>query len=137
MNAAYAIGEADPKGVNTDRLGALLDDQLDAVVRATLDALCCQPSFAGATVQRLHRLLTEDTVVWHAPSMGAQWSIQDQIRYVTVWALTARASNPDALAALEAALVPALRDDTGYTPAVACEGLARLATDSALLQRYR
>lgn len=143
MNAAYAIGEADPNGVCADRLGALLEDQLDAVVRAALDALCCQPSFTGATVQRLHRLLTEDTVPWHAPAMGAQWSIQDQIRYVTVWALTARASNPDPPAVLEAALVAAWREDTGYSPAVACEGLARLATNSALaaavryLQTYR
>ena len=55
MNAAYAIGEADPNGVCADRLGALLEDQLDAVVRAALDALCCQPSFTGVTVQRLHR----------------------------------------------------------------------------------
>ena len=44
---------------------------------------------------------------------------------------------------LAAALIAALREDTGYTPAVACEGLTRLATNSALkvairyLQTYR
>ena len=65
--------------------------------------------------------------------MGAQWRVCDQIRYVAAWALTRCASGPRPGAGIEAALIAALGDDTGYTPAVACEGLKRLATRSALM----
>ena len=133
MNAAYAIGEADPAGVHGEQVGALLDETLDAVVRVAIDALCCQDACGPDAVRRLHRLLADDVAAWHAPAMGAQWCIRDQIRYVAAWALTACASGPRPGAGVEAALMAALGDDTGYTPAVACEGLKRLATPAALM----
>lgn len=133
MNAAYAIGEADPAGVHGEQLGALLDEPLDAVVRVAIDALCCQDACGPDAVRRLHRLLTDDVAAWRAPAMGAQWCIRDQVRYVAAWALTACASGPRPGAGVETALIAALGDDTGYTPAVACEGLKRVATPSALM----
>ena len=137
INAAYALGEADALGVHADRVGELLDEPTSAVVRAALDALCSLTGFGPATVARLHRLLVEDTPGWAAPAMGAQWRIQDQIRYVAAWALTARASGEDPPPGLEAALIEALGDDTGYVPATACQGLERLGTTTALQAAVR
>ena len=141
MNAVYALGDSDA-GLG-DGVGVLLDDESDAVVRVALDAACCQPTFGADVVERLHKLLISENAAWRVPAMGAQWSVQDQIRYVAAWALTARASAPNPPTGVEPALIDALKDDTGYTPAVACEGLKRLGTVSALkaavgyLQNYR
>ena len=133
INAAYALGEAGSAGyAYADRVGQLLAEPSDAVVRAALDALCALP-FDAATVACIQRLLTEETAAWQAPAMGKHWSLQDQVRYAACWALVARASGGgDPPEGLEAALLAALRDDTGYVPATACEGLRRLGSHAGL-----
>ena len=139
LNAAYALGElGDSVSANdADRLGELLDDPSDAVVRTTLDALCCLGDFGLPSVQRIRRLLVENTPGWQAPAIGKHWSIQDQVRYAACWALTANASQDEPAPELESALVAALADRTGYVPAVACEGIERLGTPSALTAAVR
>lgn len=139
MNAAYALGELGEGATanDADRLGELLDDPSHAVVRAALDALCCIGNFGTRTVGRIHRLLVERRPGWEAPAMGKHWSIQDQVRYAACWALTANASQDAPAPDLEAALVAALADKTGYVPAVACEGIERLGTASALAAAVR
>ena len=82
-------------------------------------------------------MLVERRPGWEAPAMGKHWSIQDQVRYVACWALTANASQDAPAPDLEAALVAALADKTGYVPAVACEGIERLGTASALAAAVR
>ena len=139
MNAAYALGElgSDVSSDNADRLGELLDDPADAVVRSALDALCCLGDFGPPTVERIHRLLTCETPAWNTPAMGKHWRIQDQVRYVAAWALTANASQEKPAPGLENALVSALDDNTGYVPAVACEGIERLGAPNALAAAVR
>ena len=139
MNAAYALGELGDclTATDADRLGELLDDPAHAVVRAALDALCCLGNFGARTVRRIHRLLVENRPDWNVPAMGKYWSIQDQVRYAACWALTANASQDKPAPALEAALVAALADKTGYVPAVACEGIERIGTASALRAAVR
>ena len=139
LNAAYAFGElGDGVSANhADRLAELLDDPADAVVRATLDALCCLGQFGLPTVQRILRLLVEERPGWEVPAMGEHWSIQDQVRYAACWALTANASQEKPAPGLESALVAALADRTGYVPAVACEGIERLGAPSALAAAVR
>ena len=139
LNAAYAFGELGDSvsADHADRLGELLDDPSNAVVRTTLDALCCLGRFGLPTVQRIRRLLVEDTPGWEVPAMGEHWSIQDQVRYAACWALTANASQDEPAPELESALVAALADRTGYVPAVACEGIERLGAPSALAAAVR
>ena len=139
MNAAYALGELGDalSRDQADRLGALLDDPADAVVRAALDALCCLGDFGGPTVARIHRLLAEDTADWQTPAMGKHWRIQDQVRYAACWALVANASQDAPAPGLENALLAALSDSTGYVPMVACEGLERIGSAEALTAALR
>ena len=139
MNAAYAVGELGDcvSPANADRLGELLDDPSDAVVRAALDALCCLGNFGSATVWRIRRLLAEDASDWQGPAMGEHWRIQDQVRYAACWALTANASQDQPAPELEQALAAALADHTGYVPAVACECLERIGTPTALAAAVR
>ena len=132
INAAYALGEAGPAADGrADEVGRLLAEPADAVVRNALDALCALP-FGPETVARIHHLLTTAPPAWQAPAMGKHWRLQDQVRYAACWALVARASGNDQPEGLEAALLAALHDDTGYVPATACEGLRRLGTPAGL-----
>lgn len=137
LNAAYAIGDADREGLYADRVGELLDEPQDSVVRTAIDALCALGVFGAPTVARLHRLMTESTGAWAVPAMGRHWTIQDQVRYAAAWALTGRASGRRPPSGLEAALSAALADRTGYVPATACIGLERLGTASALKAAVR
>ena len=132
INAAYALGDAGPAAYGyADEVGCLLAEPADAVVRAALDALCALP-FGPTTVARIHHLLTAEPAAWQTPAMGKHWRLQDQVRYAACWALVARASAENPPEGLEAALLAALHDDTGYVPATACEGLRRLATPTGL-----
>ena len=139
LNAAYALGEAGSAGAGhlADQVGELLDEPHDAVVRTAIDALCSLTTFGSATVARLHRLLTEDVAGWDAPAMGTHWTIQNQVRYAACLALAARVASGNAPAQVEQALIVALNDDTGYVPAVACRGLERVGTATALRAALR
>ena len=139
MNAAYALGDAGPEvaGNEADRVGELLDDPLESVVRVAADALCCLPTFGPQTIARIHRHLVEAIPEWQIPAMGepkvsGNWTFQDQVRYVETWALLSRVSAENPPEETEAALIDALGDDTGFVPAIATEGLKRLGTNAAL-----
>jgi HEAT repeat protein len=139
INAAYALGEAGPTAASdlADTVGELLDDPNSFVVRAAVDALCSLATFGVTTVARLHRLLDKDVEGWEAAAMGERrsgwyWSEQRQVRYVCALALLARVSNDAPPPEIEAALRSALREQSGYTPAIACDGLERLGTTSSL-----
>lgn len=139
MNAAYAIGEMgfEDSRELADEVGELLDDPLDCVVRVALDALCTLTSFGEVTVNRISHLMTDAIEPWQYAAMGeaklgGHWTIQNQIRYVASWALRARVIAPNCPASVEAVLIAALDENTGYTPAVACQALKILGTHTAL-----
>ena len=144
INAVYALGEAGPAaaGAWADRVGALLDDPVAVVVRAAVDALCALPCFGPATVARAHRLLVTDTEggdepAMGEPSLGGRWTKQNHLRYVVSLALLARLTGENLPDGLEEAFVAGLADETGYTQAVACQGLERLGTPSGLRAAVR
>jgi hypothetical protein len=145
INAAYALGDAGPQiaGSCADDIAKLLDDSERNVVRAALDALCVLGTFSDSTVKRLHHILAEDNKDWNVeadgePRLGGHWTMQNQARYLSALALLAFVSNAStASAEVEAALITALDDDTGYTPAMACLALERLGTVSAMRSAIR
>ena len=145
INAAYALGDAGPKaaGAQVDDIGGLLNDQIDSVIRVALDSLCALGTFGPVTVKRLHRFLTEDYANWEEkvdsePQVGWYWTLQNQIRYQSSLALLAWVSNSDEPSAdVEEALIDALDDVTGYTPAMACLALERLNSVSAMRAAIR
>ena len=63
--------------------------------------------------------------------------MENQYRYLSSLALLACASNGDVSDELETALVDALQDDTGYVPAMACQGLERLGSVTGLKAAIR
>ena len=141
MNAAYALGDAGPAAAGhvADKVGELLDDPLESVVRVVADALCCIPTFSAVTVARIHRHLIQKNLQWQVKAMGegvskvsGNWTVENQIRYVCTWALLARVSMDNPPQEIEAALIDALGDETGFTQGIATEGLKRLGTNSAL-----
>ena len=139
INSTYAIGEIgdDVPAPVADRVGKLLDDPLDCVVRATLDALCAIPNWGSATAKRIHRLLAQPILGGEYAAMGegkanGAWTIQNQIRYVAAWALRSRIIAPNAPKEIEPALIDALEENTGYTPAVACQALQELQSPEGL-----
>lgn len=139
MNAVYAIGEMgfEVSKEIADEVGELLDDPLDCVVRVALDALCSLTNFGEKTVNKIVHLMTDTVEPWQyaamgEPKLGGHWTIQNQIRYVASWVLRARVLTPNCRSSVEAALIAALAENTGYTPAVACQALQILGTHSAL-----
>jgi hypothetical protein len=64
--------------------------------------------------------------------VSGNWTVENQIRYVCTWALLARVSRDNPPQEIEAALIDALGDETGFTQGIATEGLKRLGTNSAL-----
>ncbi len=139
LNAAYAMGDIGtsvPSDV-VDEIAKLLDDPLDCVVRVALDALCYLPHFGSSTVARIHRLLVNDREDWKHPAMGprrkgAIWTIQNHVRFVAVLALLARSRNELPPNGVEEALIAALDENTGYTPAIACQALEAIGSKTAL-----
>ena len=71
------------------------------------------------------------------PSLGGRWTKQNHLRYVVSLALLARLTGEDLPDGLEEAFVAGLGDETGYTQSVACQGLERLGTPSALRAAVR
>ncbi len=134
LNVAYALAEIgrDVTAPDADKVGALLDDPVPAVVRVACDALCSLSQYGPETEERLHRLLTDDRAGWDDVIMGKRWTNRNQIHYVACWALLARVSAGFRSDEIEAALLDALDDPTGYVPALAVEALKRLGTVSAL-----
>lgn len=138
INAVYAVGEigdAVPAEI-ADLAGTLLDDELHQVVRSTADALCWLP-YERPTLERIHRLLTASREDWQVaamgePNLGGDWSIENQTRYALAWALRARATTPAAPQELEDTMIAALPHESGYTPAVLCQGLETLGTTRGL-----
>ena len=138
VNAVYGLGEvgdALPQHV-ADQVGILLDDAYHQVVRSTADALCWLP-YGATTIKRLLRRLTQSREDWQInsmgePKLGGRWTIENHTRYVVAWALRARANAADAPAELEDAMLTALPLESGYTPAVLCQGLETLGTARAL-----
>ena len=144
IHAAYALGEVGPAVVanGADRIGELLDDPVPPVVRAAADALCALPCFGAATVARAHRLLAFDIeggqeAAMGEPSLGGRWTKQNHLRYVLSLALLARLTGQNPPAGLEAAFIAGLADETGYTQAVACQGLERMGTPDGLKAAVR
>ena len=144
INAVYALGEAGPDaaGNHVDRIGALLDDPVHAVARAATDALCTLPCFGAPTVARLHGLLSHDIdggeePAMGEPSLGGQWTRQNHLRYLASLALLARVTGSNPPDGLEQAFIAGLDDETGYTHAIACQGLERLGTRTALKAAVR
>ena len=94
-------------------------------------------------MKRLHRFLTEDYENWEEkadsePQLGFDWTLQNQVRYQCSLALLARVSNTDEPSSdVEEALIDALDDVTGYTPAMACLALERLNSVSAMRAAIR
>lgn len=134
INAAYALGDM---GNNlsvdeADQVGALLDDPEPAVVRVACDALCSLTQFGPMTEGRLHHLFADDRPGWSDVVMGTRWTNRNQIGFVACWALLAHIISDGATAEVEAALIEAMDDPTGYIPGVAVEGLQRIGTVSAL-----
>lgn len=141
INGAYALGEigdAIPLRV-ADRLGELLDDELHQVVRAAADALCWLP-YGEKTISRIARLLLNSRQDWQEsamgePKLGGNWSIENQLRYALSWTLVSRikhSSRRDVSVQLEEAMLSALPLESGYTPAVLCQGLETIGTPRAL-----
>ena len=139
--ASYALGEAGPAAAGhvADKVGELLDDPLESVVRVVADALCCIPTFSAVTVARIHRHLIQKNLQWQVKAMGegvskvsGNWTVENQIRYVCTWALLVRVSMDNPPQEIEAALIDALGDETGFTQGIATEGWKRLGTNSAL-----
>ena len=143
INAAYALGEAGPAAANhADRIGALLDDPVHAVARAATDALSTLPCFGSPTVARLHSLLSHDIdggeePAMGEPSLGGQWTRQNHLRYLASLALLARVTGSNPPDGLEQAFNAGLDDETGYTQAIACQGLERLGTQEGLKAAVR
>ena len=144
INAAYALGEAGPTaaGRYADRIGELLDDPYPAVARAAADALCTLPCFGSPTVARLHRVLSRDIdggeePAMGEPSLGGRWTRQNHLRYLASLALLARVTGSNPPNGLEQAFVAGLDDETGYTQAIACQGLERLGTLTGLKAAVR
>ena len=144
INAAYALGEAGPEaaGMYADRIGELLDDPVAAVARAAADALCTLPCFGSSTVARLGRLLARDIdggeePAMGEPSLGGRWTKQNHLRYLASLALLARVTGSNPPDALEQAFIAGLDDETGYTQAIACQGLERLGTRTGLKAAVR
>ncbi|MDE0177911.1 MAG: phytanoyl-CoA dioxygenase family protein [Gammaproteobacteria bacterium] len=144
INAAYALGEAGPAaaGSHADRIGELLDDHLAAVAQAATDALCTLPCFGSPTVARLHRVLAHDLddgeePAMGEPSLGGRWTRQNHLRYLASLALLARVTGSDPPDGLEQAFIAGLDDETGYTQAIACQGLERLGTRTGLKAAVR
>ena len=144
INSAYAISEMGnqvPQEI-TEKVAELLDSPLHCEVRATLDAMCSLTNFSAETVKKIRNLLTESSEEWQFAAMGEKklggtWTLQNQIRYVAAWALRARIAADDVPAETEAALIAALDENTGYTPAVACDALTLIGTNSALSASVR
>ena len=138
INAVYAMGELGDavSPSDADLAGSLLADELHQVVRATADALCWVP-YGAATLQRIRHLLTQSREDWQMaamgePNLGGRWTIENQTRYALAWALRARATAPNPPAELEDVMVAALQYESGYTPAVLCQGLETLGTTRGL-----
>lgn len=139
INSIYAIGEIgdDVPAAIADDVGKHLDDPLDCVVRASLDALCAIPNWGSATAERIHRLLAQPILGGECAAMGegkvaGAWTIQNQIRYVAALAMRSRVVAPNAPKEIEPALIDALDENTGYTPAVACQTLQKLQSVDGL-----
>lgn len=141
INSAYALGEIGdsvPEEV-ADQVGALLDDELHQVVRAAADALCWLP-YSDKTITRISRLLVDTRSDWQEgamgePKLGGNWSIENQVRYSLSWALLSRvnhATGRNVSDQLEEAMHSALPLESGYTPAVLCQGLETIGTPRAL-----
>ena len=144
INAAYALGEAGPSaaGAYADPIGALLHDPVPAVARAAADALCTLPCFGPDTVNRLHRVLSHDMdggeePAMGEPSLGGRWTKQNHLRYMASLALLARVTGSNPPDGLEQAFIAGLDDETGYTQAIACQGLERLGTRTGLKAAVR
>lgn len=146
INSAYALGEIGnsvPEEV-ADQVGVLLDDELHQVVRAAADALCWLP-YSDKTIARISRLLLNTREDWQEsamgePKLGGNWSIENQTRYSLGWALLARvnhATGRDVSDQLEEAMHSALPLESGYTPAVLCQGLEAIGTPRALTAAIR
>ena len=146
INSAYALGEIG-SGVPAevaDKVGMLLDDELHQVVRAAADALCWLP-YSEKTIARISRLLVNTCDDWQEsamgePKLGGNWSIENQVRYSLAWALLSRvnhATGRDMTDQLEEAMHSALPFESGYTPAVLCQGLESIGTPRALKAAIR
>ena len=141
INIAYAIGEigANVSRETSDLVGELLDDEYQQVIRAAADALGWL-AYGPSTLERIQKLLTQSRPDWQEgamgePRLGGRWTIENQTRYALAWALRNRinhAGRTDLEAQLEAVMLTALPHESGYTPAVLCQGLEMLATPSAL-----
>ena len=141
INAAYALGEIgkETSAELADQVGTLLDDELHQVVRATADALCWLP-YGEKTIGCIRRLLVDSRDDWQdsamgEPKLGGSWTIENQVRYALAWTLLSRVNHPtgaDVSVQLEEVMLSALPLETGYTPAVLCQGLERIGTPRAL-----
>ena len=143
INSAYAIGEIGNavSPANADRVGELLEDELHQVVRATADALCWL-DYSPQTTNRIHKLFEAYHPEWQEgamgePKLGGRWSIETQVRYALAWALLSRASSPHPPVNLEQTMIAALPRESGYTPAVLCQGLLAIGTPTALRAAVR
>lgn len=141
INAAYAIGEvgANVSRETSDLVGELLDDEYQQVIRAAADALGWLP-YGPSTLTRMEKLLTQSNPDWQEgamgePKLGGRWTIENQTRYNLAWALRNRVNHDDSTdieTQLETVMLNALPYESGYTPAVLCQGLELLATPTAL-----
>ena len=141
INGAYALGEIGNaiSADIADQVGALLDDELHQVVRAVADTLCWLP-YSEKTINRITPLLLNSREDWQEsamgePKLGGNWSIENQVRYALSWTLLSRLKHPfgrDVSAQLEDTMFRALPIESGYTPAVLCQGLERIGTPRAL-----
>lgn len=146
INVAYALGEIG-NAISTevaDQVGTLLDDELHQVVRSAADALCWLP-YGEETISRIKRLLVDSRDDWQEsamgePKLGGTWSVENQVRYALAWALLARSNSSaggDVSVQLEDAMLGALPFESGYTPAVLCQGLEKIGTPRALKAAIR
>ncbi|MCY4130243.1 MAG: HEAT repeat domain-containing protein [Gammaproteobacteria bacterium] len=141
INAAYALGEIGKatSAELADQVGTLLDDELHQVVRAAADALCWLP-YGEKTIGRIKRILVDSRDDWQdsamgEPKLGGSWTIENQVRYALAWTVLSRVNHPtgaDVSIQLEDAMLSALPFESGYTPAVLCQGLERIGTPQAL-----
>ena len=141
INAAYALGEIGNAVSEeiADQVGTLLDDELHQVVRSAADALCWLP-FSANSIGRIARLFLNSREDWHEsamgePRLGGNWSIENQVRYALSWSLLSRIKHPygrDVSEQLEDTMLNALTIESGYTPAVLCQGLERIGSPRAL-----
>ena len=133
LNACFALGEISaPEAI--EPLTQLLDNPYQQVVRQALDALGNVTHEINRALASIARLLQQSNPNWQAREVMRGWNAENQVRLNAAFTLVNAISRKNSdLLTIERLLIQALNDPNGYVPEVACEGLLRIGSKSALL----